>query len=224
MSELTVVERILVAAASLGGQGESFSAEDLVVRCWELFPDYFGLQGYAKKYPDSNRVLTKIMGAKGGLRGKGWISKTGSKRYRLTEVGVVRAQELGNRNEGKEGTRVATLNRGLLSTLKRMLDSTAKAKFDAGQDLSFGDASSFWNISSRTTAAQFKRRTEEATLAISAALKEAAERGGTFTLPGYSLPVRDADIRALEALSEHLAEIFAKEIAVIASRTDERRL
>src|SRR5579875_20937 len=86
-NELTVPGRILSCAAELDRERGTFTAEDLVVRCWERFPDTFGLQGYADKHPDSNRVLTNIMGTK-GMRGKGWLRKVGEKQYRLTSAGL----------------------------------------------------------------------------------------------------------------------------------------
>ena len=73
----TVVECILLAAKSLSDLSGTFSAEDLVVRAWDLFPDQFGLQGYASKYPDSNRVLTKIM-VRCGSRSRSSVSSSGN--------------------------------------------------------------------------------------------------------------------------------------------------
>lgn len=221
---LTIVERILLAAHEIGEDGQSFSAEDLVARCWELYPDQFGLQGYAQKYPDSNRVLTKIMGAKGGLRGKGWISKTASKRYRLTEVGALRAKELRGIALGSNTGRFANLHRSLVSSLRRMLDSSARSKYESGQLLTFGDACGFWNISSRSTATQFTAKTKEADLALRLGLEEAKQHGGQLTLPGATTGINTKDIEGLNALSDHLREEFAQEIAVIAKRTDERKM
>lgn len=222
--DLTIVQRILLAAHEISGEGRSFSAEDLVVRCWELYPDHFGLQGYAQKYPDSNRVLTKIMGAKGGLRGRGWITKTGSKRYRLTEVGAIRAKELKGDAVGSETGRFANLHRSLVAALRRMLDSSARTKFESGQRLTFSDACGFWNISSRSTATQFTAKTEEADLALRLGLEEAKDHGGRLTLPGATTGIATRDIEGLSALSEHLREEFADEISVIGKRTDERKL
>lgn len=220
---LTIAERILLAAFELGERGESFTAEDLVVRSWELFPTHFGLQGYSEKHPDSNRVLTKIMGASSGLRGKGWISKTGAKRYKLTEVGLRAAATLRSDSDSPHGARLGSLNRGLVGALKRMLDSPAREKFERGEGLVFSDACGFWNISPRSTATQFHTRTEDADLAISLALEEGKQRGA-LSLPGEVETVSVEDLEALKALSEHLRLAFSREIEVIGSRRDERKL
>ena len=62
---LTVPEKLLLAALEARKRSATFTAEDLVVAAWRLYPDTFGLSGYADQYPDSNRVLTNIMGTKG---------------------------------------------------------------------------------------------------------------------------------------------------------------
>src|SRR5437763_4809591 len=87
VAECTVPEKILLAASDLEEQGQSpFSAEALIVACWQKFPRTFGLKGYADQYPDSNKVLTSIMGEK-GLTRRGWLAKMGQKLYTLTREG-----------------------------------------------------------------------------------------------------------------------------------------
>src|SRR5580692_4285000 len=85
--ECTVPEKILIAASELEQHGQSpFSAEALIVASWQKFPRTFGLKGYADQYPDSNKVLTSIMGEK-GLAKRGWLVKMGQKLYALTRDG-----------------------------------------------------------------------------------------------------------------------------------------
>jgi hypothetical protein len=94
VAECTVPEKILLAAYGLEEQGQSpFSAEALVVAAWQKFPRTFGLKGYSDQYPDSNKILTSIMGEK-GLARRGWLAKMGQKLYSLTRDGrqVVRRQ------------------------------------------------------------------------------------------------------------------------------------
>ena len=87
VAECTVPEKILLAVYQLEEQGQSpFSAESLVVAAWQKFPRTFGLKGYADLYPDSNKVLTSIMGEK-GLTRRGWLAKMGQKLYTLTREG-----------------------------------------------------------------------------------------------------------------------------------------
>jgi len=82
--ELTIPDLLLRTAATLDAP---FSAEQLVVAAWKLHPIRFGLKnGYEKQYPDSNRVLSCLMGAKGLVK-RGWFVKVGEKMYRLSSTG-----------------------------------------------------------------------------------------------------------------------------------------
>ncbi len=92
-AELTVRQKILVAATALGDEVESFSVEDLIVRSWQLFPEAFSLRGYHAKHPDSNRVLAKLSGVD-GLCGLGWLEHTDQRMYRITRKGRVMAKQL----------------------------------------------------------------------------------------------------------------------------------
>src|SRR6516165_11226040 len=87
IAECTVPEKILLAAHQLEEEGQSpFSAEALIVASWQKFPRTFGLKGYADLYPDSNKILSSIMGEK-GLARRGWLAKMGQKLYTLTPSG-----------------------------------------------------------------------------------------------------------------------------------------
>src|SRR5262249_5455422 len=84
---LTVPEKILLGAHALEEAGQSpFSAEALIVSAWQKFPQAFGLKGYAEQYPDSNKILSSIMGEK-GLAKRGWLAKMGQKMYSLSRDG-----------------------------------------------------------------------------------------------------------------------------------------
>jgi hypothetical protein len=92
--ELTTLKKVLIAAATLDGDKLTFSAEDVIVRAWKVFPESFGLNGYRDAHPDSNRVLAKLMGSV-GLCGRGWLEQTNTKTYRLTPAGRKVARSLG---------------------------------------------------------------------------------------------------------------------------------
>jgi hypothetical protein len=220
---LTIVDRILLAAAELAERGESFSAEDLVVSAWQLWPDQFGLQGHPE-HPDSNRVLTKIMGGDSPLRKRGLLEKLGTKRYRLTRSGLMSAAELRNRDAvAGARQRLVSLDRELVVILSRMIHSTALARFVQHQDLTFGDVCRLLNISPRSTAGQLAARREDAVQAINVALRAAKENSGQVVLPGNGSVVLEHQLLLLAELLTHLEDRFAGEIAVIRARRDERR-
>src|SRR5947208_3659448 len=94
MKSISKAEKLLSAAAALASEGRGeFTAEDLIVRAHRLFPDDFSLKGY-REYPDSNSVLTQVMGIKAPLIVRGWLEKTGAKQYRLTPKGSHDLSEL----------------------------------------------------------------------------------------------------------------------------------
>lgn len=214
---LTVVECIVVAAGELDCERGSFSAEEIVVKAWEMFPDKFGLQGYSDQFPDSNRVLTKIMGSSSPLKTKGWIERVGTKRYRLSQVGRLAAESL---SEVGTDRRLAALPRSFVPTIRRMLDSSAYAKSKIGESPTFSDAAAFWNISARSTANQLSLRLSQVEGALKTAL--AAISDVPMALPGTTQVVTRQELRELEGVSRELAERFARELGVIRNRTNER--
>jgi hypothetical protein len=227
----TVVDCILLAADDLSREMSTFSAEDLVVKAWRLYPDRFGLQGYASMYPDSNRVLTKIMGASGRLRKDGLIERTGEKRYRLTEAGRREAARLSALHpnagaaehlESAAPKRLAGIDRSLLVVLHRLRNSKAFRKFQRVEPLSFSDVAAFLNISARSTANQLNVRIAEARAALDAARN--AMRAKSATLPGKNEVFVSEDIEQLDDLMRTILTKFAADLAIIRSRSDERYL
>jgi hypothetical protein len=148
VEEFTVPEKILLAADSLDKQGQSpFSAEALIVASWQKFTKTFGLKGYADQYPDSNKILSSIMGEK-GLARRGWLVKMGQKMYALTREGrqVVRRVLL-EEEEEQPGANVK-LGREMEKFVLSLLDSSSVQKFEENRkaELTFADACQYWGI------------------------------------------------------------------------------
>src|SRR5271163_2839682 len=126
LNEFTVPEKILLAAEQLEKLGQSpFSAESLIVASWQQFPKTFGLKGFADLYPDSNKVLSSIMGVK-GLARRGWLSKMGQKLYALTREGraIVR-KVLQQDDEPAPASTTIHLSRDHEKFLTSLLDTSA---------------------------------------------------------------------------------------------------
>jgi hypothetical protein len=147
-----VPEKILLAASVLEESGQSpFSAEALIVAAWQKFPKSFGLKGFADQYPDSNKVLTSIMGEK-GLARKGWLAKMGQKLYSLTREGrgVVRRLQQGEAPmPAASASSSSTLTRDQEKLLQHLFSSSAWQKYRENRksDIAFADACRFWGIS-----------------------------------------------------------------------------
>jgi len=150
VEDFTVPEKILLAAENLEKQGQSpFTAEALIVASWQRFPGTFGLKGFAEKYPDSNKILSSIMGEK-GLARRGWLVKMGQKLYALTRDGrnVIRRVLMQEEEAPTAGT-VQRMSREHERFMKLLFDSSAVQKFEDNRkhELTFADACRFWNIS-----------------------------------------------------------------------------
>jgi hypothetical protein len=219
---LTVVDKLLLAAEKLQRTSKAFSAEDLVVTAWRMYPDTFGLSGYANQHPDSNRILTKIMGSE-GLRGKGWLRKVGEKQYRLTQKGFADAEALLNVNGGlpqEVDFLRAQLERGALRSLERITEAGAGRKYLSGrrEQITFADACSFWDISVRSNAGTLVARLADTGAVLESALARAEKKG--LKLPRKNLSYEQ--LEGLLGLHQAMQNEFQDEINIIRKRTDER--
>lgn len=221
--DLSVADKLLLAAADLdGGEGRTFSAEDLVVAAWERFPETFGLRGHlgdsgVPKYPDSNRVFAEIMGSK-PVRSRGFIEKVGNKRYRLTEAG---RQSIGTRT-GRAAPRKASLDRDALDRFRRLLHSRAaeKDKSKRFDDITFHDACGFWGITPRSNAKDLANKLIDLEAHLDMVTAMTAQEDFALTHGGDTYT--QADIERLRALSKRLEEQFGHDLEYIRSRRTER--
>ena len=130
LADATVPEKILLAAFQLEEEGKSpFSAEDLIVASWKRFPKTLGLKGYAELYPDSNKVLSSIMGVKGLVR-RHWLDKKGQKLYSLTRDGTHIVHKLQQGDETPAVEPSPRLSREQDKLLLHLLGAPATRKYD----------------------------------------------------------------------------------------------
>ncbi len=163
VAEYTLPEKILIAASSLEDAGQSpFSAEALIVSAWQHHPRTFGLKGYAEQFPDSNKVLSSIMGEK-GLARRGWLSKVGQKMYSLTREGRGVVRRLLREEASDDAVESPSLSEKLANLMYSLLDTPAVEKIREGrnEELTFAEASKFWNISNGLSAAELDARLDK---------------------------------------------------------------
>ena len=217
---MTTVEKILLAARELEESGKSpFSAEELVIKAWENDKSLFGLQGYSEQYPDSNRVLSNIMGNK-GLRGRGWIDKVGEKLYKLTASGTSVAKGLPD-SSPSTAARASTIDRKQIAVILRMLDSPAYKKniVHDEESILFRDACKFWGISSysdaTTVSTQF-RVNRDVLADFEKAIK--GSNTGRLVLPYMKAEINEEVISNLIQTNELLKTRFFDEIENLLKR------
>jgi hypothetical protein len=217
IAECTVPEKILLAAFQLEEQGQSpFSAEALIVAAWQKFPKAFGLKGYADQYPDSNKVLSCIMGER-GLARRGWLVKMGQKLYALTRDGRLVVQRMQQGEEPPPPRRHLRLSRDQEKLLLGLLGATAAQKVEENrkEELTFADACRFWGITENVHGEALDARLER----LRSGLTELARTIGTGNaeLSNGRLVSMD-DLASLSQVNDYLSERFARHLSLLRNR------
>jgi hypothetical protein len=218
VAECTVPEKILLAADQLEKEGQSpFSAEALIVASWQKFPKTFGLKGYTDLYPDSNKVLSSIMGVK-GLTSRGWLLKMGQKLYSLSKDGrdVIRKLQSGGEPQ-KAAESGSKLSREQEKFLLHLFGSSAVQKYEEGrkQDLTFADASRFWNITDSMHGDMLTGRLHQ-TRATIADIDRLLSRGPSELSNGRV--VTTDDLTELSDIHAYLEERFSRHLTLLRNR------
>jgi hypothetical protein len=220
ISECTLPEKILLAAFGLEEQGQTpFTAEALVVAAWEKYSQAFGLKGFEDRYPDSNKVLTALMGEK-GLARRGWLHKAGQKLYNLTREGkhVVRRLLQGEAAPPRSSTPVK-LEREHDRLLQGLLASTAFEKYREGKqgELKFADACRFWGITENLTGDALDSRLDLVEMAL--AESERVMGNGRATL-GNGQSISTDDTGPLCDLHGYLRQRFSPHLTLLRKRAE----
>ncbi len=138
-------ERILVAGAKLADNNQTpFSAELLIVSAWGASQQVFGIKGYSDLYPDSNKVIAHLVGAK-GLIAKGFIRKVGPKLYEVTYAGRKYLSDVtGEPLPGEK--KAGRLQIEMEKSIEFLERTVVMDRFEQGrkEELTFKDALAFW--------------------------------------------------------------------------------
>jgi hypothetical protein len=221
LEQCTLPEKILLSAFQLEEMGQTpFSAEALIVTCWQKYPRTFGLKGYEEQYPDSNKVLAGIMGEK-GLPRRGWMAKVGQKLYSLTRDGrqVIRKLMEGEETPPLTARRVAdNLTREQDLTLQNLLASSVYSKLKAKRqnEWTFSEAIRFWGMGERAGAAVDQRLDELQKQLVEI---ERVVAGGSTVL-GNGKEVAGSEVSQLIDLHTQLEQRFSRHLALLKSRSE----
>jgi hypothetical protein len=217
IAEFTVPEKILLAAHHLEEAGQSpFSAEALIVAAWQQNPRTFGLKGYAEQYPDSNKVLTSLMGEK-GLAKRGWLNKVGQKLYALTREGRHMVRRLRHEDAPPAPSETVEIGRDHDKLLQTLFASTAVRKYQDGhkQDLTFADACRFWSITENLAGPALDSRLH-AFRASLADIERTVRKGQAVLSDGRVFAFDDANL--LSDLHLYLEDRFARHLTLLRNR------
>lgn len=217
IAECTVPEKILLAAFQLEEAGQSpFSAEALIVAVWQQYPRTFGLKGYAEQHPDSNKVLSSLMGEK-GLARRGWLNKMGQKLYALTREGRQLVRRLRQDDSPPPPSEHVGLPREHDKLLQALFASTAVRKCQEGrkQDLTFADACRFWSITENLQGPALDARLQALRSALSE-VERVIGKGQAVLSDGRAFTSDDANM--LVDLHLYLEDRFARHLTLLRNR------
>jgi hypothetical protein len=219
VADCTVPEKILLAAHQLEEEGQSpFSAEALIVASWLKFPKTFGLKGYADLYPDSNKVLSSIMGAK-GLASRGWLVKMGQKLYTLSKEGRQMVRRVLDGGEPVIAQQPVKLSRDQEKFLLRLFETSALEKYNEGRkpDLTFADACRYWDITESMSAETLNNRLSRLRIQL-ADIERILAQGETELSNGRSVAAEE--IAHLTDVHQYLQERFSRHLNLLRSRLE----
>jgi len=211
--DLSKAEKLLLAAGRLTAAGRSeFSAEDLVVRAFKDFPRDFSLKGHPD-YPDSNSVLTHMMGKKARLIVSGWVEKVGTKQYRLGPKGLHDFASL--ESDDQPDLNRVRIDRKLEEGLGPLITSSVYDSFRSGRqdEITFHQFCRFVGLSARDKWQKVSGKLQSLSYLVDEArrLGEAGETVAVhFRNRNYSLTPED--LRSLGALERFLADRFSREM------------
>jgi hypothetical protein len=222
VDDFTVPEKILVAADHLDKGGQSpFSAEALIVASWQKFPKTFGLKGYAELYPDSNKVLSSIMGEK-GLARRGWLVKMGQKLYALTREGrhIIRKVTL-QEDDPALDVSLQRLSREQEKFVQTLLESSAVQKFEENRkgELTFADACRFWGITENSKGDALDGRLRQVQVQLSELDRALADNDAEMS---SSRMLTAGEVRNLTNIHRWMEDRFDRHLNLLRSRVGKR--
>lgn len=219
VDDFTVPEKILLAADTLDKAGQSpFSAEALIVASWQKFPKTFGLKGYTELYPDSNKILSSIMGEK-GLARRGWLVKMGQKMYALTREGRTVVRRVTLEEDEPAPDNAVKLSRDQERFVVSLMESSACQKFEENRkaDLTFADACRFWGITDSMKGEQLDARINEVDDRLAELDRQFSDADALLS---NGRPLRAGDLRVLTNIHRYMEDRFDRHLNLLRSRPE----
>jgi len=214
---LTNSEKVLLAAVDLcrSQLDHSFSAEELSVAAWERDKTSFGLRGFERIYPDSNKLF-KSIDSKGGLVVKGFIQKVGDRTFRLTAGGITAASRIRPGNLEQQ----VKLERELASAVNQLISHPVFADWlaDPAKPGKFSGAGHFWGVAPGTPPRVVRDRIAKIEATLKQALDYMSEREVISLFKEKDRVLCDqSDIERCLEFHNVLKHRFAKELSALLS-------
>ena len=209
---------ILAAIECAGGDpAKTFTFEELLVKAWAKDPLAWGLRGFEREHPDSERIHRELdsRGSAGrGLVQQGILAKVKPRIYRLTPKGIAFASQL----EPSDGDSRERAGRYVGAEIRKILTHPVFREWlrDPSRPKNFREAGLFWGIAPGTPPRIIQDRMRQIDDNLSAALSLLDERGVTEIGDARGSPLFDReDIERCREFQRALKERFAAELRVL---------
>ena len=216
-------EQVLLAALDCCGSDleKTFTSEDLLVSAWKRDPLAFGLRGYEREYPDSDKVRKELDSrgarpgsASTGLVSSGLILRVRERIYRSTPAGLAAAAEVVGAKPETRGR----AERVLADAVDAILSHSVLRGWlkDPSSPRLFRDAGHFWGVAPGTPPKVIQARIMDVdrTLEKALGLLDAGGIDEVAARHGKALFDRNGIERTMN-FQATLKERFAKDLATL---------
>jgi hypothetical protein len=212
-------QQVLLAAldCSDGDSERTFTFEELLVRAWERDPLPWGLRGFERQYPDSERIHRELDSRGGGSRGLvalGLLERVQARVYRLTPKGLAAASEL----TPEDAAVREKVERKLETEVRRILEHPIFKDWlrDSKKPSQFRDACHFWGVAPGTPSHVIRDRIQRVEQTLEAALDVLDSRGvDEVGKPRGTLLYDRRDIERCREFQESLRQRFAEDLQAL---------
>jgi len=211
--------QVILAAidCSNGDLQKTFTFEELLVRAWKREPRSWGLRGFEREHPDSERIHRELDSrGKGssGLVDLGLLEKVEARVYRLTPKGLATASRL---MPGNTALREKA-DRTLTGEIRRILEHQTFREWlkDANRPKRFREAGHFWGVAPGTPPRVIRERIKKVDQTLLAALDVLERKGVEEIGEGHGNLLYDRkDLERCLQFHEALKERFAGDLRIL---------
>jgi hypothetical protein len=214
--------QVLLAALDCSGGDlqKTFTFEELLVEAWKRDPLSWGLRGFEREHPDSERIHRELDSrgkGSGGLVDLGFLEKVQARLYRLTPKGLAAASDL---KPADTSVREKT-HRTLEAEIRRILEHPAFRDWlkDSNRPKHFREAGHFWGIAPGTPPRLIRQRVKRVEQTLRAAL-DVLERKGVEEIGERrgSVLYDRTDIERCRQFQEALKQRFAGDLRILGAK------
>ncbi len=220
MSAKTDLKVQLLAAAldsSGGDTNKTFTFEELLVAAWKRDPIAWGLRGFEREHPDSERIHREL-DSRGknnkGMVAVGFLEKVEARVYRLTPKGLAAASSLAP----EDLQSLERAGRALESEIRRILEHPVFRDWlrDPTLPRKFREAGHFWGVAPGTPPRVVRERIDRIDNTLGSAVQLLDERGvDELADPKRGVLFDRADIARCLEFQRAMKERFARELALL---------